>query len=111
MQTDDTEVWYVGMWGESAGGGVANRIPTPEAWGEDAVRSTRGRGFALVDLTLEYMPEWRAHSVESAWHLQSADQSGCQAACRHAGSFAPMRRGTEHARTSRKRPRCECLRT
>ena len=34
MQTDGTEVWYAEMWGESAGGGVANRILTLEAWGE-----------------------------------------------------------------------------
>ena len=34
MQTDGTEVWYTGVWGDNAGGGDANRILTLEAWGE-----------------------------------------------------------------------------
>ena len=28
------ELWYGGTWGENAGGGDANRIPTLEAWGQ-----------------------------------------------------------------------------
>ena len=47
MQTDGTEVWYAGMWGENAGGGDANQILTLEVW--DEVLSDRR---VAVDLRL-----------------------------------------------------------